>query len=115
LCSGMRYDIWDELVRPIFEDRMEIIADYPATSLLPSETHISRKAIFAGTFPDFLDTRRGEDALLKEAIQREFGYDGDIEVVIPMAWEPARLSDIVQAILNSSYSNFVTKNSIRFP
>lgn len=81
--DGMRYDIWDELVRPIFEDRMEIIADYPATSLLPSETHISRKAIFAGTFPDSFDTRRGEDALLKEAMQREFGYAGDVEVVAP--------------------------------
>ena len=81
--DGMRYDIWDELVRPVFEDRMEIIADYPATSLLPSETHISRKAIFAGTFPDSFDTRRGEDALLKEAMQREFGYSGDVEVVTP--------------------------------
>ena len=81
--DGMRYDIWDELVRPIFEDRMEIITDYPATSLLPSETHISRKAIFAGTFPDSFDTRRGEDLLLKEAMQREFGYTGDVEVVAP--------------------------------
>ena len=81
--DGMRYDIWDELVRPIFEDRMEIIADYPATSLLPSETHISRKAIFAGTFPDSFDSRSGEDALLKEAMKREFGYEGDVEVVAP--------------------------------
>lgn len=81
--DGMRYDIWDELVRPIFEDRMEIISDYSAISLLPSETHISRKAIFAGTFPDSFDTRRGEDVLLKEAMQREFGYSGDVEVVTP--------------------------------
>jgi len=81
--DGMRYDIWDELVRPIFEDRMEIIADYPATSLLPSETHISRKAIFAGTFPDSFDSRSGEDALLKEAMKREFGYEGDVGVVAP--------------------------------
>jgi len=81
--DGMRYDIWEELVRPVFEDRMEVIADYPATSLLPSETHISRKAIFAGTFPESFDTRRGENALLKEAMQREFGYAGDVEVVSP--------------------------------
>ena len=82
--DGMRYDIWDELVRPIFEDRMEIIADYPATSLLPSETHISRKAISAGSFPDSFDTRSGEDALLVEALRREFGYKGPVEVVGPM-------------------------------
>lgn len=81
--DGMRYDIWDELVRPIFEDRMEIITDYPAASLLPSETHISRKAIFAGTFPDSFDSRSGEDTLLKEAMKREFGYEGDVEVVAP--------------------------------
>jgi hypothetical protein len=81
--DGMRYDIWDELVRPIFVDRMEIIADYPATSLLPSETHVSRKAIFAGTFPDSFDSRRGEDALLKEAMKQEFAYGGDVEVVAP--------------------------------
>jgi len=79
----MRYDIWDELVRPAVEDRMEIIADYPALSLLPSETHISRKAIFAGTFPDAFDTRSGEDALLKAAMAREFGYQGEVAVVTP--------------------------------
>lgn len=81
--DGMRYDIWDELVRPIFEDRMEIVADYPAVSLLPTETHISRKSIFAGAFPDSFDTRSGEDALLKEAMKREFGYTGDVDVVTP--------------------------------
>ena len=81
--DGMRYDIWEELVRPVFEERMEFIEDYPALSLLPSETHISRKAIFAGTFPDSFDTRRGEDVLLKEAMQREFGYTGDVEVITP--------------------------------
>lgn len=81
--DGMRYDIWDELVRPIFEDRMEIISDYPATSLLPSETHVSRKAIFAGLFPDAFDSRSGEDTLLKEAMIREFGYQGKVEVVAP--------------------------------
>ncbi|AGG05955.1 PglZ domain-containing protein [Dehalococcoides mccartyi DCMB5] len=81
--DGMRYDIWEELVRPIFEDRMEIIREYSASSLLPSETHISRKAIFAGTFPDSFSTRSGEDALLKEVMRSEFGYKGDVEVVAP--------------------------------
>ncbi|MCF7634651.1 MAG: PglZ domain-containing protein [Dehalococcoides mccartyi] len=81
--DGMRYDIWDELVRPIFEDRMEIIKEYPASSLLPSETHISRKAIFAGTYPDKFSTRSGEDALLKDVMRTEFGYKGDVEVITP--------------------------------
>jgi len=81
--DGMRYDIWEELLRPIFEDRMEMIADYPATSLLPSETHVSRKAIFASAFPDGFDMRSAEDALLRDALRREFRYKGNVEVVAP--------------------------------
>ena len=81
--DGMRYDIWDELLRPLFEDRMDIIADLPASSLLPSETHITRKAIFAGTFPDSFDTHASENSLLKEGLAREIGYAGDVEVISP--------------------------------
>jgi len=81
--DGMRYDIWDELLRPLFEDRMEVIADLPASALLPSETHISRKAIFAGTFPDSFNTHAGEDALLKEGLAREIGYTGTVDVISP--------------------------------
>ncbi|MEI7670768.1 MAG: PglZ domain-containing protein, partial [Deltaproteobacteria bacterium] len=81
--DGMRYDIWDELLRPLFEDRMDVIADLPASSLLPSETHITRKAIFAGTFPDSFDTHAAENVLLKEGLAREIGYTGDVEVISP--------------------------------
>lgn len=81
--DGMRYDIWDELLRPMLIGRMDLIKDYPASSLLPSETHITRKAISAGTYPDEFDSRRGEDDLLREALAREFRYNGQIEVVNP--------------------------------
>jgi len=81
--DGMRYDIWDELIRPMFEDRMEVIKDYPASSLIPSETHITRKAISAGTYPDNFNTKAGEDKLLKEGLLKEFGYTGKVEVVAP--------------------------------
>ncbi|MDR1580432.1 MAG: PglZ domain-containing protein, partial [Synergistaceae bacterium] len=81
--DGMRYDIWDEMVRPLFIERMDLVKDYPAVSLLPTETHISRKSIFAGTFPDSFDRSRGEDALLKETMQKEFGYTGQVEVLSP--------------------------------
>ena len=83
LFDGMRYDIWDELLRPLLEDRMEILADLPALSLLPSETHISRKAVSAGAFPDDFDPKSGEDKLLKAGLSREFGYDGEVQVVNP--------------------------------
>jgi len=81
--DGMRYDIWDEFVRPLFEEYMEVLADLPASSLLPSETGITRKAISAGTFPDAFDTGQGEDKLLKEGLSREFGYKGNVEAVEP--------------------------------
>jgi hypothetical protein len=81
--DGMRYDIWDELFRPMLMGRMDLVKDYPASSLLPSETHITRKAISAGASPDEFDSRRGEDDLLKEALAREFRYAGQVDVVNP--------------------------------
>jgi hypothetical protein len=81
--DGMRYDIWDEMLRTMLTDRMEIIQDYPASSLLPSETHITRKAISAGTFPDQFDSTAGEDRLLKDGLGRIFGTNPIVEVLNP--------------------------------
>lgn len=81
--DGMRYDIWDELLRPMLQDRLELIADLPASSILPSETHLTRKAISAGTYPDTFDPRHGEDRLLKDGLAREFNYQGEVEVLTP--------------------------------
>ncbi len=81
--DGMRYDIWDEFLKPMFEERMEPVREYAGSSLLPSETHLSRKAISAGTFPDEFDTSSGEDALLKTALAREMGFAGNVEVLTP--------------------------------
>ena len=81
--DGMRYDIWDELFRPMLASRVDLIKEYPASSLLPSETHITRKAICAGTYPDEFDTSRGEDRLLNKALAKEFRYAGEVEVVNP--------------------------------
>jgi hypothetical protein len=81
--DGMRYDIWDEIARPVFEGKMEMLADECGSSLLPTETHISRKSIFSGVFPELFDSRQGEDKLLKEALKRDFGYVGEVEVVSP--------------------------------
>jgi len=81
--DGMRYDIWDELARPVFEDHMEIIADLQGCSLLPSETHISRKAISAGSYPDLFNMAQSESSLLEETLRREFGLSDSVEVVAP--------------------------------
>ena len=76
--DGMRYDIWDELLRPMLEDRMEVLADLPAASLLPSETHLSRWALAAGTEPQFFYPRKAENQHLKDALEREFNYQGEV-------------------------------------
>jgi len=81
--DGMRYDIWDELLYPLLSDSMNIIQNYPASSLIPSETQISRKAICAGTYPDEFDTRSKENQLLKDSLEREFHYITDVDVLKP--------------------------------
>jgi hypothetical protein len=81
--DGMRYDIWDELLKPMLLDRMDIIVDMPASSILPSETQLTRKAISAAAFPDKFDKTWSEDRLLKEALVRELGLKDDVKVVTP--------------------------------
>src|SRR6266702_2032253 len=83
--DGMRYDIWDELLRPMLLEKMEIIQEFPASAILPSETHVSRWAIAAGTEPDQfgLTTRRAESDCLKEALGRELGYQVSVDTIAP--------------------------------
>jgi hypothetical protein len=81
--DGMRYDIWDEFLKPRLLERMESVKDYIGCSLLPSETHITRKAISAGTFPDEFNTDEAEDKLLKAALQRDFNLKLESKTVQP--------------------------------
>lgn len=77
--DGMRYDIWDKLLRPLLEDRMEVVANTRASSLLPSETHISRWALAAGATPSQFYPRRAENFHLKDALARELNYTGPVQ------------------------------------
>jgi hypothetical protein len=81
--DGMRYDIWEEFLQPRMIERMDAVKDYIGCSLLPSETHITRKAISAGTFPDEFNTDEAEDKLLKTALQRDFNLKLDSKTVQP--------------------------------
>jgi len=81
--DGMRYDIWDELLRPLLQDRLEFVAEYPGCSILPSETQLTRKAISAGLFPNGFDSNAAEDRLLKESLSREFGIQEEVKVITP--------------------------------
>jgi hypothetical protein len=82
--DGMRYDIWDELLKPMLLDRMEVIAELPASALLPSETHVSRWALAAGAAPDtYYNNRGAENDRLQEALAREFRYSGSVTPMAP--------------------------------
>jgi hypothetical protein len=81
--DGMRYDIWDDLLKPMLLNRMDVLEEFPGSSLIPSETHITRKAISAGTFPDEFNMKKGEDYPLRTALLRELKYVQEVEVVTP--------------------------------
>jgi hypothetical protein len=83
--DGMRYDIFDELLRPMLAERMELVQEYHGSAVLPSETEVSRWCIAAGQPPAdwWAECRKGEDFHLKNALAREFNYDGKIEVLNP--------------------------------
>ena len=70
--DGLRVDAWEELVRPILEEKYDVVDEFKGSAILPSETHISRKAISAGCLPsDFVST--SENALLENALKTHLG------------------------------------------
>jgi hypothetical protein len=81
--DGMRYDIWDELLKPALLEHLEVVREWPGLSLIPSETPISRKAISAGACPDAFNMGASENGLLQEALSRDLGYQVEVEVLTP--------------------------------
>lgn len=70
--DGLRVDAWEELVRPVLEEKYDVLDQLPGSALLPSETHLSRKAISAGCLPiNFCSTT--ENALLENALKTHMG------------------------------------------
>jgi hypothetical protein len=81
--DGMRYDIWDEFLRPQLLEFMEVVEELRGCSLIPSETKISRNAISAGGFPDSFRPNDAENSLLEASVAREFAFSPKIEKVDP--------------------------------
>ena len=70
--DGLRVDAWEELVRPVLEEKYDVIDELPGSAILPTETHLSRKAISAGCLPvSFCSTT--ENALLENALKTNLG------------------------------------------
>jgi len=78
--DGLRSDAWDELLRPIFEERFELIERRPGSALLPTETELSRKAISAGCLPAQFPATRELD-LLRGWLKEHLGLNLQFEVV----------------------------------
>jgi len=78
--DGLRTDAWDELLRPVFEERFEVIESRPGSALIPTETRISRKAISAGCLPEAF-TSTNELYLLKAWLEAHLGLDVYFDVV----------------------------------
>ncbi len=81
--DGMRYDIWDLLLKDSLQEYMDIVHELSGLSLLPTETHVSRKAISAGAFPDEFDSSRAESKLMQEALSRLYHQEFTLEVAVP--------------------------------
>jgi len=70
--DGLRVDAWEELVRPVLEEKYDVIDQLPGSAILPTETHLSRKAISAACLPlSFCST--SENALLENALKTHLG------------------------------------------
>jgi hypothetical protein len=70
--DGLRIDAWEELVRPVLEEKYDVLEEFPGSAILPSETQLSRKAISAACLPfGFCSTT--ESALLENALLKNLG------------------------------------------
>jgi len=80
--DGMRTDAWDEFLRPVLEERFEVIETRPGSAILPTETDLSRKAISAGCLPANIQIKsRNELELLKVWLKNEMGLSPVFQVV----------------------------------
>jgi hypothetical protein len=80
--DGLRTDAWDEFLRPVLEERYEIIHSQPGSAILPTETTLSRKALSAGKLPaDFPPGSKRESELLKAWFNENFGWAPNFEII----------------------------------
>ena len=77
--DGLRVDAWEGFVRPVLEEKYDVIDQLPGSAILPTETHLSRKAISAGCLPTgFCSTT--ENALLENALKTHLGLNVKFQV-----------------------------------
>ncbi len=108
--DGLRLDAWDELVRPVLEERFDVLDRRPGSAILPTETQLSRKAISAGCLPtSFVST--SENILLEEALKTHLGLSVKLRVEkqdddVTMGISARYVSDLIDVVI----FNFTDKN-----
>jgi hypothetical protein len=108
--DGLRVDAWEELVRPVLEEKYDVVEELPGSAILPTETHISRKAISAGCLPvNFVSTT--ENALLENALKTHFGLSVKFRVekqddTVECGISARYMSDLIDVVI----FNFTDKN-----
>jgi len=80
--DGLRTDAWDEFLRPVLEERYELIHNHAGSAILPTETNLSRKAISAGKLPaDFPPGSHRESELLKAWLKENLDFTPNFQIV----------------------------------
>lgn len=80
--DGMRTDAWDEFLRPVLEERYELIQSLAGSAILPTETDLSRKAISAGALPvDFPPGSLRENELLKAWLKANLEFTPNFQII----------------------------------
>ena len=108
--DGLRLDAWEELVRPVLEERFDVLDRRPGSAILPTETQLSRKAISAGCLPtSFVST--SENVLLEEALKTHLGLTVKFRVEkqdddVSMGISARYVSDLIDVVI----FNFTDKN-----
>lgn len=108
--DGLRVDAWEELVRPVLEEKYDVLEQLPGSAILPSETHLSRKAISAGCLPvSFCSTT--ENALLENALKTNMGLTVKFKVrsqdeAVECGISAHYTSDLIDVVI----FNFTDKN-----
>jgi hypothetical protein len=108
--DGLRLDAWEELVRPVLEERFDVLDRRPCSAILPTETQLSRKAISAGCLPTaFLST--SENVLLEVALKTHLGLNVKFRVEkqdddVSMGISARYVSDLIDVVI----FNFTDKN-----
>jgi len=94
--DGLRVDAWEGLVRPVLEEKYDVVDQLPGSAILPSETQLSRKAISAGCLPvGFSSTT--ENALLESALKTHMG--------LTVKFKVEKQDDTVECGISARYSS----------